>query len=139
MSSLGIDTPILIYFVEENPTYLARAQEVIRLVDEGALSGFASVLALTEVLTIPLRAGDAGIAASYRNLLRNSRHFSLASVNEAVAELASDLRARHNLKTPDAIHVASAIVSVCDTFITNDRMLSRVTEIRVMVLEDLTA
>jgi predicted nucleic acid-binding protein len=90
-------------------------------------------------LTIPLRAGDAGIAASYRNLLRNSRHFSLVSVNEAIAELASDLRARHNLKTPDAIHVASAIVSGCDTFITNDRMLSRVTEIRVMVLEDLTA
>lgn len=43
-----------------------------------------------------------------------------------------DLRAKYiRLKTPDALHLAAAILSGCDVFLTNDQRLSVITEIRV--------
>ena len=47
----------------------------------------------------------------------------LLGLNAAVFEKATDLRARLNLRTPDALHLAAAIVSGCDIFLTNDQTL----------------
>ena len=54
-----------------------------------------------------------------------------------VAETAADLRASYNLRTPDALQLATAIVSGCQGFLTNDRGLIRVKTIPVLVLDDL--
>ena len=37
----------------------------------------------------------------------------------------------------DALHLATALVHDCDTFVTNDRRLARVDRVRVLVLDDL--
>lgn len=55
-----------------------------------------------------------------------------------LAEQAADLRARYNLRTPDAVQIATAIDTGCDAFLTNDIALKRVTEICVIVLSELT-
>jgi len=50
-------------------------------------------------------------------------------------ERATDLRAKYlKLKTPDALHLAAAIESGCDAFVTNDFGLKVITEIRVEVI-----
>jgi predicted nucleic acid-binding protein len=41
------------------------------------------------------------------------------------------------MKLPDAIQVAVAIDQGCEAFLTNDRRLAQVTELRVLVLDDL--
>lgn len=51
-----------------------------------------------------------------------------------VIEKATDLRARYNFKTPDAVHLASAIVAGAISFLTGDQNLSRCTDIPVEVL-----
>ncbi|MCI5218746.1 MAG: PIN domain-containing protein [Candidatus Electrothrix sp. LOE2] len=43
-----------------------------------------------------------------------------------VFDKATELRAQYSLKTPDAIHLAAALVSGCDVFLTNDLRLNRV-------------
>jgi len=58
-------------------------------------------------------------------------------ISAGVAESAADLRARYNLRTPDALHVATAIDAGCDAFLTNDTGIKRVQEIAVLVLDDL--
>lgn len=58
----------------------------------------------------------------------------LAEVSSAVVERATDLRARYNLKTPDAIHYATAGETGATVFLTGDRALSRCTEVPVEVL-----
>jgi predicted nucleic acid-binding protein len=50
---------------------------------------------------------------------------------------AAELRAKYNLRTADALQVASALSVNCDTFLTNDKQLNRLTELRVLVLDDL--
>lgn len=50
---------------------------------------------------------------------------------------AADLRARYNLSLTDAFQVAVAIASNCDTFLTNDIALKRVTELGMIVLDEI--
>jgi len=134
---LGLDTSLFIYFVERNPTYVDVCREVMRLVDSGTVMGYSSVVTLTEVLTVPKRFGRTSLEQEYQELLTQSPFLHLVPIDIEVAELAADLRARYNLRTPDALQVAAAIVRRCEVFLTNDACLKRVAEIRVLTLEEL--
>src|SRR5437870_7099303 len=76
VTKLGLDTAPLIYFVERHPDYLDLMREVLRLVDTQSFAAYGSAVTLTEVLTQPLRAGNAALADEYRQLLLNSRNFT---------------------------------------------------------------
>src|SRR5215470_5410294 len=134
---LGIETAPFIYFVERHPTYVDRMRAIIRLVDEGTVSAVSSTVTLTEVLTQRIKQGNKTIEQAYRDILLKSRNFRLAPISAPTAERAAQLRARYNLKTPDALQVAAAIDAGCDAFLTNDLGLRRVTELQVLVLDDL--
>lgn len=45
-----------------------------------------------------------------------------------------ELRVNYNLKTPDAIQLATAMENNTDVFLTNDERLKRVKEIEVLTL-----
>lgn len=69
-TALGIDTAPLIYFVERHPRYLELMREILQRVDTGQITGYSSVVTLTEVLTQPLRQGDQALEIEYRTLLQ---------------------------------------------------------------------
>lgn len=54
-----------------------------------------------------------------------------------VSELSADLRARYNIKTPDAIQIATAVIYGAKVFLTNDPALKKVLDIKTLVLDDL--
>lgn len=55
----------------------------------------------------------------------------------SIAERAGRLRGRYkDIKTIDAIQIASAIEVGADAFLTNDKKLKKVEEIKVVVLKD---
>jgi predicted nucleic acid-binding protein len=70
----------------------------------------------------------------YRQLIERYPNLSIRNLNERIIELASDLRAQYNVRTPDAIHIATAIDAGASLFYTNDRNLKRVKEIEVQTL-----
>jgi predicted nucleic acid-binding protein len=137
VSRLGIDTAPFIYLVERNPTYIDRVREIFRRIDEGQIEGYSSVVTLTEVLVHPRRHGNVAIEQEYRSILLQSRHVHLHPLLSSAAEYATDLRVRYNLRTPDAFQFAVSILSGCEAFPTNDSAHKRVTELRVLVLDDL--
>ncbi|MFL5800691.1 MAG: type II toxin-antitoxin system VapC family toxin [Roseiflexaceae bacterium] len=134
---LGFDTPPFIYFVERHPSYVDIVRDVIQRVDSGVIAGYSSVVTLTEVLTQPKRLANTAVEIAYRDLLLYSRNFSLIPIDAVIAERAADLRARHNLRTPDALQIAAALHAGCEAFLTNDALLKRVTELRVLTLDEL--
>jgi predicted nucleic acid-binding protein len=73
----------------------------------------------------------------YRQLLQRSTDLQLVAVSGVVLEQAAILRAGRGLKTPDAIHAASALVAGCTQFITNDPAFRRLAQLNVVVLNDL--
>ena len=137
ISQLAFDTAPLIYFVEQHPVYWGRMQSIMQLVDAGHVAGVASTLALAEVLVQPLRARNNQLADQYEQVVANSHFFRLEPITTTVARTAADLRARHQLRIPDALHIATALVAGCDAFLTNDGDLRRVTELPVLFLDEL--
>ncbi len=134
---LAFDTSPLIYLIEKHPVYFDRMVFIIQAVHNTPIEGIASFLTLTEVLVQPLRAGNLTLAKDYEDILLNSVNFRLLPVDGPVARQAAHLRARYNLRTPDALHLATAITSGSDAFLTNDLDLKRVKDVRVIVLDEL--
>ena len=106
-------------------------------VKQNSIQMICSVMTLTEILPRPIKLGQLQLVKDYREILLNSTEFKLIPVMEKIAESAAQLRATYNLKTPDALHVATAIESGCRAFLTNDLGIKRVTGIRVLVLDEL--
>ena len=137
VTDLAIDTSPFIYFIERHPKYLPIVRPIFERVSAGEISAFSSAITLCEVLTRPIQLGRADIEREYLELLTHSRNLRLGIVDQVVAVEAARLRAKYSLKTPDALQVAHAILWRCQAFLTNDRGLQRVTELRVLVVDDL--
>ena len=133
---LYLDTAPIIYYIEANPNYYTKMSLAIELIEKKPIEAFSSVITLTEVLNYPLKAGNSKLAQDYRDILQNNENFQLVNVNTKIAEAAADLRARYNLRSPDALHIASALESACDAFLTNDKGLKRVTEIIIILVDE---
>ena len=130
------DTAPVIYFIEQHDRYGSIADELFSVIrSDGSIYAFSSVITLTEVLTQPLRMSRMDIAEKYRNLLLNSKNFFIYPVDAIIAEKAAELRARYSLRTPDALQIAVSVENNASLFITNDKGLSNIKEIEVLVLE----
>lgn len=134
---LYVDTAPLIYYFEVNPAYIAKMDRIFDLFTASPLVAFSAVHILTEIMVKPLRTGNQALAAEYRDILVNSAVYTLVSITVPIADAAADLRARYNLRTPDALHVAAALSSGCDAMLTNDTQLKRVHELPILVLDEL--
>jgi predicted nucleic acid-binding protein len=89
------------------------------------------------VLTLPYRVGNTALARRYQRFLLRSRNFSLDPITADSAEQAARLRARYGLRTPDALQISAALAAGCPAFLTNDARLQRVSELQVLVLDEL--
>jgi predicted nucleic acid-binding protein len=54
-----------------------------------------------------------------------------------IAERAAQIRADHNLRTPDAIQAATALAAGVIGFVTNDPMFRRVPSLDVLILDEM--
>lgn len=134
---VGLDTAPLIYLIEQNETYLRNVRAFFQAMSQGEFQVVTSTLTLTEVLVHPLRSGRLELAHQYREILLDQANLSIVPVSVAIAEVASELRATRNLRTPDAIQIATAIQENATFFLTNDVRLTAVPDVTVLVLDNL--
>jgi len=55
----------------------------------------------------------------------------------AIADRAAQLRAEYNLRTPDAIQAATALLEDADGLITNDAALRRVGGLEILLVDEI--
>ena len=91
-----------------------------------------SRLTRLECRSKPLRAGDVATLAQF-DVFFAGLELVLVDVSAAVIERATDLRAQYNLKTPDALHDATAVEFGATVFLSGDRGLARCVEVPVEV------
>jgi predicted nucleic acid-binding protein len=112
-----LDTCLLIYLVERHPDFGARVEAALAASD----AQFAiSPLVKLECLVQPMRSGDLVRQRYFESALAELR---LLPMPEPVYLAAAQLRARFNLRTPDALHLACAQQHGCDALWTNDDRL----------------
>jgi predicted nucleic acid-binding protein len=110
---------------------------IFHQVNGRTLQVITSVITLTEVLMMPIQTNHIQYQQEYSKMLLNMAHITTLSVSSAIADRAAYLRAQFGTRTPDALRMATAIISGCDAFLTNDFALSRVRDVRVSVLDEL--
>ncbi|MGM0577128.1 MAG: type II toxin-antitoxin system VapC family toxin [Myxococcota bacterium] len=131
---VGIDTAVFIYFMEDHAVYAPLVAPLFEALDRGEVQAATSALTLLEVLVVPYRRGDAGLAERYEALLTRGRGLEVVDPTRPILRAAANLRAVTGVKTPDALHLASAMAHGCSTFLTNDRDLPRLPSLRVVQL-----
>jgi predicted nucleic acid-binding protein len=105
-------------------------------IDAGRIEAITSTITLLEVLVQPIKKNNKGLAEKYREVLLNSEGLTTFEILHEVSEIASELRAKYSIKTPDAIQVAVSILYGASKFITNDPALKKISDINVLVLDD---
>lgn len=96
-----------------------------------------SELTLLEVLVKSLKVGNSALVTSFRTILRQSSDVQMVPITQDVLEEAANLRATLSLKTPDALHAATALSYGCTLFVTNDSGFRRVAHLPVTVLSEI--
>lgn len=133
---IGIDTSPFIYLLEVHPLYLSLAAQLFDRIEAGELSATTSTITVAEVSVRPLRLHRYDLHQQYLDLLLNTANLDVLPVSFQVAQTAAELRAQYNVRLPDALQLAAAIIAKCEAFVTNDRALRHVTAIPVLVLDD---
>ncbi|GAB6043256.1 type II toxin-antitoxin system VapC family toxin [Endothiovibrio diazotrophicus] len=133
--TVALDTVTFIYFLEHHERHFAAAEALFRRIEAGDLLATASTLVLTELLVPAYRAEQLNKARAVTRLLTHFPNLQLHAPSVAISAEAARIRAQHNLRTPDAIHTASAIHSGARYLVTNDRKIGRVEKLAVVIFE----
>ena len=133
---VALDASIFIYFIEEHPRFMPVVEPVFSSIAEGSLAAVTSSLTLLEVLVHPLRANLPALADEYEQILTHSAGVELIPLDQRLLRVAAHLRAATRLKTPDAIHLASALKAGCTAFLTNDDRIPAGLGIRILRARD---
>jgi predicted nucleic acid-binding protein len=129
-----VDAQILIYSVEAHEQYGAALRPFWAAAADGRVRVCTSELSRLEVSVRPRRDGLDGLLAEYLELLDGTQ-LDLLPVTRLVLDTGAELRAAHQgLRTPDAIHAATALVHGCAAFLSNDAGFRQVGGLSVVLL-----
>jgi len=131
-----LDTAPVIYSVEKHADYWQLLVSLWQSLKSGDIEVVTSELTLLETLVQPIRQNNKILIAAYETLLTQTE-IELFPINLDVLRESANLRAADNLKTPDAIHAATAAAANCTYLLTNDPIFRRVQNMNVIVLSDL--
>ena len=97
-----------------------------------------SSLVLTELLVPLYRTGRSKEAENLAELITNFPNMEIVPLSSEIAMEAARLRAKYKIRTPDAIHAATALKSRAKVLLTNDKHFLVLTdEIEVILLKNL--
>lgn len=137
-SLVYLDTSPVIYSVEKFPEYLPLLAPLWLKLQTGEIEIVSSELILMETLVLPLRNSNSILINAYEELLISSE-MRLIPISQSILRQAANLRATTSLKTPDAIHAATALSINCNQFITNDKGFRNIPDLPVVILNEVLA
>ncbi len=131
-----VDANTMIYSVERIEPYRGLLAPMWQEARAGRFTLASSELVVLETLVKPLREGNVGLEMLFRSMFA-AAEMELIPATLAIWEDAARIRATTGLKTPDALHAASALQVECALFLTNDSDYRRVQGLPITVLDDL--
>jgi predicted nucleic acid-binding protein len=128
---LYLDAAPVIYTVEQVALYAAAVDERLSAAE---VVQVASDLTRMECRVKPLRDGNSELLKDYDDYFEGAVA-EIVALSREVMDQATAIRAQYRFRTPDAIHLAAAVISGCNVFLTNDHRLDRFPDIAVEVVQ----
>lgn len=125
-----LDSAPIIYLIEQRQPFAASVRSKLAAVGTVHIT---SELARLECRVKPMRDGNSILLQDFDDYFNNTIA-EIVPLTRDVVDKATEIRAQFNFKTPDSLHLAAAVVSNCDVFLTNDHRLSRFTGIAIEVI-----
>ncbi len=125
-----LDTAPIVYTVETSPLFAQRVDAVLARL---GVIPITSEMARLECRVKPMRDGNLTLLQDFDDYFDNTIA-EIVPLTRDVVDKATEIRAQFNFKTPDSLHLAAAVVSRCDVFLTNDQRLNRFTGITIEIV-----
>jgi predicted nucleic acid-binding protein len=132
-----IDTALFIYLVEKHPQFFQPVVDYLSKAISNGAEAVTSVVTYTEFCVKPHENGDKQTIKDFDKMLKKIG-CQVSSVSMPIAKIAYPLRSKYKfLKASDSFQIAAALHHKCAEFLTNDARLSKITEIKVILISDL--
>ena len=136
-SRIALDTNIFIYQLGTHAQFFALTDLVFSWLQRPGSQAVTSTITMTELLTQTYRNAAEQLVNEIYALLSTYPNLMWIAPNIAIADRAAEIRARHGLKTPDALQAATASHTGTTGFLTNDSAFTRVSAFETLVLGNL--
>ncbi len=131
---IGLDSNLFIYLFEGSGPEAVLVGELLDAISTGSARGVLSTLAVAEILTGPIRAGDTAMAERYRDELQSIDGLDIVPLSVDIAADAAVLRGTGGAALADAIHLATARAAGATALVTNDRGMRSIPHVEVIQL-----
>ncbi len=138
-SRVYLDANIWIYALEGYPSFIQDLTALLQSIAQGTLTAITSELSLAEALVKPIQNQNVAQQEIYKQAICSRQNVFVVPIQRNVLIEAAQLRASTNLKLPDAIHAATALVTQCSTFLTNDQRFQVVPGLQVVLLSQVAS
>ena len=132
---IALDSNIFIYQIEDNRRYAPLTDVIFSALELGHVSGVTSTITMTELLVPAYRNMDERQVDDFYALFSRYPDLEWIPATLQIADKAAELRALHNLRTPDALQAATAVHSKATGFVTNDPAFTRIKQFETLVLD----
>ena len=123
-----LDTAPFVYYLEDNELYSSKMKKFWKVYED--CDYITSAVTITEYLTYPYQQNNLKQINAFYDFI-DGMDIEIKSINKVIAEKAAQIRAEYkSFKTMDALQLATACITRCDLFLTNDKQLRQFKEIR---------
>ena len=134
-----VDANVVIYTIEKHPRYGPAMRPLWSAVSAGQAQVATSELIFLETLVGPYRSHDSQLADDYEKFFRMPE-IELVPITPLILREAARFRSQiPRLRSPDAIHLATATTRGVTSFITNDTGFRNIPGLNVVLLDDVLA
>ena len=135
--SVFINTSPFIYYIEKSELYFEKMKSWFSKCYDLEKQLVTSPVTVEEYCVFHLKNQRFEYVYAFRSFV-SDMEISVKQIDSDTAFLAAQLRAKYQaIKSMDALQLASAIQNHCDVFLTNDKQLKQVAEIKVLLVDDL--
>lgn len=132
-----VDTAPIIYFLENSSLYMKSISRFFAKCLDENIQVVTSAITVEEYLVSPYSNGKMEYADNFKRFLKYMG-IEVVDIDSQIAEEGAKIRGRYpSFKAIDALQIATAVISRCDMFFTNDKQLRQEKEIPCMTMEDL--
>lgn len=133
-STVYFDTNIFVYALEDVAEYQEQISRLFTFLEDNACIVVTSELTLAECLVKPYKDNNSESIEKYEQYLQNSDYLKVEPVSRDILHSAASNRATTSNSLPDSIHLATAVYTGCQYFVTNDKGISSAENILLMLL-----
>lgn len=132
-----IDTAPMIYYLENSSLYMDSIKKFFTWCMKENIQLVTSTITIEEYLVFPYSSEKMELVDNFKRFIK-FMNIEVVNIDPLIAEQGAKIRGKYkNFKAMDALQIATAIVSGCDMFFTNDKQLRQEKELPCMTMEDL--